>query len=57
MVQLLISLSLFVPLQKAGQQGGDHEMAALLQRLAAIAAIVTIPLMAALFRQVFSIQG
>ena len=55
----LMALSPSAPLtlHKAGRQGGDREMAALLQVLAAIAAIVTIPLMADLFRQVFTIKG
>lgn len=55
----LMALSPSAPLtlHKAGRQGGDREMAALLQVLAAIAAIVTIPLMADLFRQVFAIKG
>ncbi len=55
----LMALSPSAPLtlHKAGRKGGDREMAALLQVLAAIAAIVTIPLMADLFRQVFSVSG
>ena len=55
----LMALSPSAPLtlHKAGRKGGVREMAALLQVLAAIAAIVTIPLMADLFRQVFTIEG
>ena len=55
----LMALSPSAPLtlHKAGRKGGDREMAALLQVLAAIAAIVTIPLMADLFREVFAVSG
>lgn len=55
----LMALSPSAPLtlHKAGRKGGDRELAALLQVLAAIAAIVTIPLMADLFRQVFTVSG
>ena len=44
-------------LRKAGVSGGDRQLAALLQVSAAIAAIVTIPLMALLFRQSFQVDG
>lgn len=54
---LALSPSAPLTLHKAGRQGGNREMAALLQVLAAIAAIVTIPLMANLFREVFSLKG
>ena len=55
----LMALSPSAPLtlHKAGRKGGNREMAALLQVLAAIAAIVTIPLMADLFREVFAVNG
>jgi BASS family bile acid:Na+ symporter len=44
-------------LRKAARQGGDHDLAALLQLLAATAAIVSVPLLADLFRDVFQISG
>lgn len=44
-------------LRKAGLKGGDRELAALLQVLAAITAIVSIPLVADLFRDAFAVQG
>jgi predicted Na+-dependent transporter len=44
-------------LRKAGKKGGDRDLAALLQVGAAIAAIVSIPLVADLFRAAFAIQG
>lgn len=44
-------------LRKAGRQGGDRELAALLQLLAAAAAIVTIPLLANLYRTLFQLSG
>jgi len=44
-------------LHKAGRKGGNRDLAALLQVMAAVAAIVSIPLMADLFRQVYSIDG
>lgn len=44
-------------LRKAGLSGGDRQLAALLQVSAAIAAIVTIPLMSLLFRQTFAQDG
>jgi len=55
----LMALSPSAPLtlHKAGRKGGNREMAALLQVLAAIAAIVTIPLLADLFREVFAVSG
>jgi len=55
----LMALSPSAPLTlyKAGRKGGNRELAALLQELAAVAAIVSIPLMANLFRQVYSIEG
>jgi predicted Na+-dependent transporter len=54
---LALSPSAPLTLHKTGRQGGNREMAALLQVLAAIAAIVTIPLLATLFRGVFSLKG
>ena len=56
-VLMALSPSAPLTLHKAGRKGGDREMAALLQVLAAIAAIITIPLMADLFRQVFTVSG
>lgn len=44
-------------LRKAGRQGGDRDLAALLQLLAATTAIVSVPLLADLFRDVFKISG
>jgi predicted Na+-dependent transporter len=44
-------------LRKAGKKGGDRDLAALLQVGAAITAIVSIPLVADLFRAAFAIQG
>jgi predicted Na+-dependent transporter len=44
-------------LRKAGKKGGDRDLAALLQVGAAVVAIVSIPLMADLFRAAFAIQG
>jgi len=44
-------------LRKAGVSGGDRQLAALLQVSAAVAAILTIPLLALLFRQTFDQQG
>ena len=56
-VLMALSPSAPLTLHKAGRKGGDRAMAALLQVLAAIAAIITIPLMADLFRQVFTVSG
>ncbi len=44
-------------LRKAGKAGGDRQLAALLQACAAVAAIVSIPLLADLFRASFGIDG
>ena len=44
-------------LRKAGKTGGDRQLAALLQACAAVAAIVSIPLLADLFRASFGIDG
>lgn len=44
-------------LRKAGTSGGDRQLAALLQVSAALAAILTIPLLALLFRQTFDQDG
>jgi predicted Na+-dependent transporter len=44
-------------LRKAGKAGGDAQLAAALQVCAAIAAIVSVPLMASGFRAVFGIEG
>jgi predicted Na+-dependent transporter len=44
-------------LRKAGKTGGDHQLAAVLQACAAVAAIVSIPLLADLFRASFGIDG
>jgi BASS family bile acid:Na+ symporter len=44
-------------LRKAGASGGDRQLAALLQVSAALAAIVTIPLLALLFRHTFHQEG
>ena len=54
---MAISPSAPLTLRKAGRQGGDQELAALLQLLAAAAAIVTIPLLADLYRAVFHLSG
>jgi BASS family bile acid:Na+ symporter len=61
-VRLAIGLMAVCPsapltLRKAGRQGGDQELAALLQLLAAAVAIVTIPLLADLFRALFQLSG
>lgn len=55
----LMALSPSAPLalRKAGKAGGDRQLAALLQIGAAIAAIVTIPLLGAVFKGVFQIEG
>lgn len=44
-------------LRKAGTSGGDRQLAALLQVSAALAAILTIPVLALLFRQTFDQDG
>lgn len=44
-------------LRKAGVSGGDRQLAALLQVSAALTAILTIPLLALVFRQVFDQDG
>ncbi len=44
-------------LRKAGKTGGDRQLAAVLQACAAVAAIVSIPLLADLFRSSFGIDG
>ena len=44
-------------LRKAGKAGGNAQMAVYLQMAAAIAAIISIPLMAELFTTVFKGQG
>lgn len=44
-------------LRKVGVSGGDRQLAALLQVSAAVAAIVSIPLLALLFRQTFDQDG
>lgn len=54
---MAISPSAPLTLRKAGRQGGDRELAALLQLLAAAAAIVSIPLLADLFRAVFRLSA
>jgi len=54
---MAVSPSAPLTLRKAGRQGGDRELAAVLQLLAAAAAVVTIPLLADLFRAVFDLSG
>jgi predicted Na+-dependent transporter len=44
-------------LRKAGKTGGDRQLAAVLQACAAVAAIVSIPMVADLFRASFGIDG
>lgn len=44
-------------LRRARQEGGDHQLAALLQVGAAFVAIVSVPLLAVLFRSVFGLEG
>lgn len=44
-------------LRKAGQSGGDQQLAALLQVSAALAAIVTVPLLGLAFKQSFAVIG
>lgn len=61
-VRLAIGLMAVCPsapltLRKASRHGGDRELAALLQLLAAAAAIVTIPLLADLYRALFQLSG
>ncbi|NDG74472.1 MAG: transporter [Synechococcaceae bacterium WB8_1B_136] len=55
----LMALSPSAPLtlRKAGKAGGDRQLAALLQVSAAVAAILTIPLLGAVFKGVFAIEG
>jgi len=53
---MAISPSAPLLLRKAGRQGGDRELAATLQVLAALVAIVSIPLMADVFRAAFSVS-
>jgi len=60
--QLAIALMALCPsapltLRKAQEHGGDRDLAALLQVLAALTAIVSIPLLADLFRSSFGVQG
>jgi BASS family bile acid:Na+ symporter len=54
---MAISPSAPLLLRKAGRQGGDRELAATLQVLAALVAIVSIPLMADLFRASFGVSN
>jgi predicted Na+-dependent transporter len=44
-------------LRRARQEGGDHQLAALLQVGAAFVAIVSVPMLALLFRSVFGLEG
>lgn len=44
-------------LRKAGRSGGDHALAGLLQVGAALAAIVTVPLLANLGERLFAVEG
>ena len=44
-------------LRRARQEGGDHQLAALLQVGAAFVAIVSVPLLALMFRSVFGLEG
>lgn len=55
----LMALSPSAPLtlRKAGKQGGDHQLAALLQVAAALLAVVSIPLLSDLFRTAHQVQG
>lgn len=55
----LMALSPSAPLtlHKAGKQGGDHQLAALLQVAAALLAVVSIPLLSNLFRAAHHVQG
>jgi BASS family bile acid:Na+ symporter len=54
---MAISPSAPLTLRKAGRQGGDRELAAVLQLLAAAFAVLSIPLLANLFRAVFHLSG
>jgi predicted Na+-dependent transporter len=54
---MAVSPSAPLTLRKAGIQGGDRELAALLQVGAAIVAIASIPLMADLFRTAYGVKG
>jgi predicted Na+-dependent transporter len=54
---MAVSPSAPLTLRKADRQGGDRELAALLQLLAAAAAILTIPLLADLYRAVFQLSA
>jgi bile acid:Na+ symporter, BASS family len=54
---MAISPSAPLTLRKAGKQGGDRELAALLQVGAAIVAIASIPLMADLFRTTYGVKS
>jgi BASS family bile acid:Na+ symporter len=61
-VRIAIALMAICPsapltLRKASRQGGDRDLAALLQLLAAATAIVSVPLLADLFRDVFRVSG
>ena len=44
-------------MRKAGKQGGDRILAGLLQVAAALAAIITIPLLASGFTRIFGVEG
>jgi predicted Na+-dependent transporter len=44
-------------LRKARKAGGDHQLAALIQVGAALTAIVSVPLLAVLFRRSFGVEG
>lgn len=44
-------------LRKAAKSGGDRELAAVLQMFAAITSVISVPLLAGVFRAVFSIEG
>lgn len=44
-------------MRKAGKQGGDRILAALLQVTAALAAIITIPLLVSGFTRIFAVEG
>ena len=44
-------------LRKAGKKGGDRSLAALLQVMAALVAIISVPLMAILFSDTFGVSG
>jgi predicted Na+-dependent transporter len=61
-VRIGIALMVLCPsapmtLRKAGKQGGSRELAALLQVAAALVAILSVPLLAGVFRQVFGLEG